>query len=54
MSARRLGRFARLVLVLVAIVAGGVGAAELGVQHSGAAASTHSAIQAPSSEVIWT
>ena len=53
MSARKLGRFAGLVFVLVALIAGGAGAAEQSAKHSGAAATTHSAIPVQMLEVIW-
>jgi hypothetical protein len=53
MSARKLGRFARLVFVLAAIFAGGVGAAQLGADHAGAPAAVHRAIPVQSLEWVW-
>jgi hypothetical protein len=53
MSARKLGRFARLVFVLAALVAGGVGAAEISASHAGAPAAVHSAIPAQMLEIVW-
>lgn len=53
MSARKLGRRLRLVFVLAVLVAGGVGAGELSVNHAGAPATIHSATPAQPQEIVW-
>lgn len=53
MSARKLGRFARLVFVLAALVAGGVGAAHVSADRAGAPAAVHSASSMQSLEIVW-
>lgn len=51
MSARKLGRFAGLVFVLAALIAGGVGAVELGTSHS--SLPTHQAAKLQQLDLIW-
>jgi hypothetical protein len=53
MSARKLGRFAGLVFVLAALIAGGVGAVELGTNHSSSVPATHQAIKLQQLDLIW-
>lgn len=55
MSARKLGRLAGLVFVLVAVIGGGVGAAEASVKHqTGVVASAVSVtVEAKTAEVVW-
>ncbi|MEV6844815.1 hypothetical protein [Actinoplanes sp. NPDC051411] len=53
MSTRKLGRLARLVFVVAALFAGGVGAAEISANHAGAPATVRSAQAAQMLEVVW-
>jgi hypothetical protein len=53
MSARKLGRLARLAFVLAAIIAGGVGAAQLGTDHAGAPVTAQVSHGVQSLDWVW-